>query len=55
MRRRVGDYARPLDGQALVTLQLDGRITRGEFALDVALSIGNEVLGITGPNGVGKT
>jgi len=38
-----------------MTLQLDGRITRGEFAIDVALSIGNEVLGITGPNGVGKT
>ena len=38
-----------------MTLQLDGRITRGEFALDVALSIGNEVLGVTGPNGVGKT
>lgn len=38
-----------------MTLHLDGRITRDQFAIDVALVVGNEVLGITGPNGAGKT
>jgi molybdate transport system ATP-binding protein len=38
-----------------MTLVFDGRITRGDFSLDVSFSVDNEVLGITGPNGVGKT
>ena len=38
-----------------MTLVVDGRITRGDFSLDVSFSVDNEVLGIAGPNGVGKT
>lgn len=38
-----------------MTLALSGQITRGGFVLDVDVRVGNEVLGITGPNGSGKT
>ena len=55
MRCRTCDHAWKLDGEALMNLILQGTAQLGDLSIEVDFSVGNEVVAITGVNGIGKT
>ncbi len=47
--------ARQLDGEALVSVLLKGTVHQGRLILDIDIVAGDEVVAISGVNGIGKT
>ena len=47
--------ARQLDGEALVSVLLKGTVSQGRLMLDIDMVAGDEVIAISGVNGIGKT
>ena len=55
MRCGACGHARKLDGKALVSVLLKGTVRQGRLILDMDVVAGDEVVAISGVNGIGKT
>jgi len=55
MRSRVDSHAWKLDGEALMSVMLQGSVRQGRLILDFDVVVGDEIVAISGVNGIGKT
>jgi molybdate transport system ATP-binding protein len=55
MRCRACGHAWKLDGEALMSVTLKGSVRQGRLILDIAVAVGDEIVAISGVNGIGKT
>ncbi len=55
MRRSVGGSARSLDWRRCPVIALHGTLINGSFEKTFDLHVGNEIVGVVGANGTGKT
>ena len=55
MRCRAGGHAWKLDGEALMSVMLKGSVRQGRLILDIDVAVGDEIVAISGVNGIGKT
>ncbi len=55
MRCRACGHAWKLDGEALMSVTLKGSVRQGHLILDIDVAVGDEIVAISGVNGIGKT
>jgi ABC-type sulfate/molybdate transport systems ATPase subunit len=55
MRCRACGHAWKLDGEALMSVMLKGSVRQGHLILDIDVAVGDEIVAISGVNGIGKT
>jgi len=55
MRCRTCGHAWKLDGEALVSVVLQGSVRQGRLILDIDVAVDDEIVAISGVNGIGKT
>ncbi len=55
MRCGACSHAWKLDGQALMSVMLQGSVRQGRLILDIDVAVGDEIVAISGVNGIGKT
>ena len=55
MRCGACSHAWKLDGQALMSVTLKGSVRQGRLILDIDVAVGDEIVAISGVNGIGKT
>jgi len=55
MRCRACGHAWKLDGEALMSVTLKGSVRQGRLILDIDVAVGDEIVAISGVNGIGKT
>ena len=55
MRCRACGHAWKLDGEALMSVMLKGSVRQGRLILDIDVAVGDEIVAISGVNGIGKT
>ena len=55
MCSRACGHAWKLDGEALVSVTLKGSVRQGHLILDIDVAVGDEIVAISGVNGIGKT
>jgi len=55
MCSRARGHAWKLDGEALMSVMLKGSVRQGRLMLDIDVAVGDEIVAISGVNGIGKT
>ena len=55
MCSRARGHAWKLDGEALMSVMLKGSVRQGRLILDIDVVVGDEIVAISGVNGIGKT
>jgi len=55
MCSRARGHAWKLDGEALMSVMLKGSVRQGRLILDIDVAVGDEIVAISGVNGIGKT